>query len=146
MTTDNGSNTTGRDPNTGMFRPGHTLSRGNNGGNPNVRRQAEYKRALISCGSEEDIQKLYATLTKAALDGDIPAAKLLLDHLVGRPVQSVELSGPDNEPARVELSTLVAVIMSAVGDDMQARVKIASALRQHRLSQEGNGDGPAADA
>jgi hypothetical protein len=86
MTTDNGNITTGRDPNTGTFMPGHTLSRGNGGGNPNVRRQAELKKALIACGTEGDIQKLYATLLTAALGGDVQATKLLLDHLVGRPV------------------------------------------------------------
>jgi hypothetical protein len=83
----------------GYFAPGNRIGR--DGGNPNSRRMAELKRALIACGTQEDIQKLYSTLLTAALEGDVQAAKLLLDHLVGRPSQSIELTGAEGASGRM---------------------------------------------
>jgi hypothetical protein len=142
MHEDNPPPSNGRDPVTGTFRPGHRVSVGNQGGRPHVKKMNEYKTALMEAGSPERVAKITDALFTAACGGDTTAAKLLLDHWCGRPVQGVEVTGTEGEPARVEFSTLVAVIMQAVGDDMGARVKIAAALRHHRLSQEGEGDGP----
>jgi hypothetical protein len=129
MSADIGALPTGRDPNTGVFQSGHTFSRGNGGGNPNHRRMSEYKRALIACGSEADIQKLYATLMKAALDGDVQAAKLLLDHLVGRPAQAVEISNADQHVDKSQGTKLTAIFLSIIGDDPEKRARFAAALR-----------------
>jgi hypothetical protein len=132
----------GRDPMTGAFRPGHQLSVGNKGGNPNVRRQSEYKRALIACGSEEDIQKLYKTLMTAALGGDVQAAKLLLDHLVGRPAQAVEISNADQHVDKGQGTKLTAIFLSIIGDDPEKRAQFAAALRGEAgqtLEVEANG-------
>lgn len=88
----------------GQFERGNKLSIGNAGGNPNGKRMGELKRALIGCGTEEDIQKLYKTLMAAALGGDVQAAKLLLDHLVGRPSQSIELTGMEQNNGQLQIT------------------------------------------
>jgi hypothetical protein len=113
----------------GQFASGHTFSRGNAGGNPNHRRMSELKRALIACGTEEDVQKLYAALLAAALDGDTPAAKLLLDHLVGRPTQPIEVTGPGPAPIQTDITAIVAIIQQEEPDP-EKRLKIARRILQ----------------
>jgi hypothetical protein len=112
----------------GLFKAGNTISKGV-GGNPSVKRMAELKRALVDCGTVEDVQKLYAALLTAALGGDTSAAKLLLDHLVGRPTQSVEVSGIEGEPVRFNMAAFVGVIQTALADHPEAQYKLAAALR-----------------
>jgi hypothetical protein len=65
---------------------------------------AELKKALIECGSAGDVQKLYGKLMDLALAGDVQAIKLLLDHLVGRPSQSIELTGTDNSNGQLQIT------------------------------------------
>lgn len=111
----------------GRFAPGNMISK--LGGNPNAKRMSEYKRALIACGSEADIQKLYTTLMAAALAGDVQAAKLLLDHLVGRPAQAVEISNADQHVDKSQGTKLTAIFLSIIGDDPEKRAAFAAALR-----------------
>ena len=134
----------GRDPQTGLFRSGHAFSKGNAGGNPNGKRMAELKRALIACGTEEDVQKLYAALLTAALGGDTPAAKLLLDHLVGRPSQSIELTGIEGDSVKIDMANLTTVILGALGSHPEARYAVAAALRgiSQLKNQEASSNGP----
>jgi hypothetical protein len=67
-------------------------------------------------------------LVEMAIGGDVAAAKVWLDHVVGKPVQAVELSGPDG--AALDLPAIVSTIMIALGDDPTARVKVAAAFRR----------------
>jgi hypothetical protein len=124
----------------GLFRPGNTISKGV-GGNPNGKRMAEYKRALIACGSEADIQKLYSTLMVAALDGDVQAAKLLLDHLVGRPTTTVEVTGNGAAPIQTDITAIVAIIQQEEPDP-EKRLKIARRILQLGQQPEVDTDGP----
>jgi hypothetical protein len=131
-----------RDPQTGYFRPGNRL--GGQGGNPNAKRMAELKRALIACGTEDDIQKLYKTLMAAALGGDVQAAKLLLDHLVGRPSQSIEVTGIEGDPVKIDMANLTTVILGALSSHPEARYAVAAALRgisQLKNQETSNGPG-----
>jgi hypothetical protein len=112
----------------GLFRRGNTVSRNNGGGNPNVKCMAELKKALIACATEEDIQSLYKTLLAAALAGDVQAATLLLDHVVGRPSQNVEISGPEGDPVKFDLRAFTATIATALADHPEAQIKLAAAL------------------
>jgi hypothetical protein len=82
--------TSGRDPQTGLFQRGNQIGKGV-GGNPSAKRMKELKQALIDCGTEADVQALYKSLLSAAKDGDVQAARLLLDHLVGKPAQTTIL-------------------------------------------------------
>jgi hypothetical protein len=114
----------GRDRATGRLLPGARIGNGN----PNAKRQHELKKALMACATETDIQDIYKSMLRAAKTGDVAAAKVLLDHLLGRPSQSVEISGPDGEPAKLNLSSLTAVILTALGPDHDARWRVAEAL------------------
>jgi hypothetical protein len=107
----------------GLFKPGNTISKGV-GGNPNTKRMAELKQALIACGTVEDVQKLYTALLTAALAGDTPAAKLLLDHLVGRPTQPIEVTGSGPTPIQTDITAIVAIIQQEEPDP-DRRLKIA---------------------
>ncbi len=121
----------------GKFTRGNTLGTGN----PRAKHHAELRKAFRDCGTEDDVRAFYAKLRELALDGDVTALKLLLDHLIGRPIQALEISGAD-EAVKVDMQGLTAVILGALSDLPEARVKVAAALRASRLAQlEGNGDG-----
>jgi hypothetical protein len=125
----------------GHFAPGNQLSKGV-GGNPSVRRMAALKKALVDCGTEEDVQSLYKAMLAAALAGDVPAATLLLNHLVGRPAQAVEISNADQHVDKSQGTKLTAIFLSIIGDDPDKRARFAAALRGEAgqtLEVEANG-------
>ena len=76
----------------------------------------------------------------AAKKGDVPAAKVLLDHLVGRPSQPVELTGTDGGSVKLDMANLTTVILTALGPDHEARYKVAAALRQIGRTEEQSSD------
>jgi hypothetical protein len=98
---------------------------------------AELRRALLACATDQDIAELYASMMKAAKEGDVQAARLLLDHLVGRPKESIEVSA--TEGASIDLPAIIATIMLALGDDEGARIKVAAAF--HKLGSGAGGHG-----
>ena len=123
----------------GLFAKGNTISKGF--GNPNAKRMSEYKKALIACGSEEDIQRLYSTLMAAALAGDVQAAKLLLDHLVGRPTQPIEVTGAGEAPIQTDITAIVAIIQQEEPDP-DRRLKIARRILSLGKQPVEQPDGP----
>ncbi|MBY0524261.1 MAG: hypothetical protein K2R98_12725 [Gemmataceae bacterium] len=80
-------NGTGRDAR-GRF------TRGNRGGtgNPFARQVASLRAALVDAVNEQDISDIAASLLRAARDGNVAAAKLLLAYCVGKPA---EMPDPD---------------------------------------------------
>ncbi|HZU39250.1 MAG TPA: hypothetical protein VFA18_25210 [Gemmataceae bacterium] len=72
------------------------FTRGNPGGpgNPYYRRQAQLKRQLLACVSEEDVQAVMQTLVGLARGGNLAAIKLFLEYTVGKPSKEVD---PDQE-------------------------------------------------
>ena len=65
----------------GRFQPGTAAGPGN----PNARRTALLKSTLVNAVSEEDLRAVVRALVKRAKRGDIQAAKLLFDRLLGKP-------------------------------------------------------------
>jgi hypothetical protein len=55
----------------------------------------ELRRALLECATEEKVKAVEESLHELAVGGDVAAAKVWLDHVVGKPLQAVEVSGPD---------------------------------------------------
>ena len=55
-------------------------------GNPYARQVAALRRALHAAVSEEEVKEVGRALLKKAKVGDVPACKLLLSYLVGKPV------------------------------------------------------------
>lgn len=116
--------TTGRDTR-GLFAPGNTYAKGHAGG---PKRAAELRRIFRDCMLEQDVKDLFASLLKQALGGDVAAARVLLDRAMDRPMQAVEISGPEGRA--LDLTTIVGVIMTALGDDPAARVRVAAAFKR----------------
>jgi hypothetical protein len=108
----------------GKFAPGNKHSLGHAGN----RRQRELRTALVEAATPEKVKAVEESLHELAAGGDVAAAKVWLDHVVGKPVQAVELSGPDGQA--LDLTCIVSTIMFALGDDPEARVKVAAAFRR----------------
>lgn len=64
-------------------------------GNPINKRINEYRKALYSAITQEDIKAVYLAIRDAALNGDMVAAKLLLAYACGSPrnIDEVEVDG-----------------------------------------------------
>ena len=69
---------------------GGRFRKGNPGGpgNPMARRIGKLRAALIRSVTPDEVRQIIASLVKAAKDGDVSAAKLLFDRLLGPPVQA----------------------------------------------------------
>jgi hypothetical protein len=98
------------------------------------------RRALFDSVTAEQVVAVARKLHELALDGDVSAARCWLDHMIGRPVQAVELSAPVGP--RLDPLALVGIITEALSDlpnyeDIRAR--LVAAFR--RL--EPTPDGPA---
>jgi len=67
---------------------GGRFAKGNRGGpgNPFARQTARLRQAALDATSPEDVRNIFDALKKKALEGDVPAAKLVLSYTVGKPV------------------------------------------------------------
>ena len=67
---------------------------GNSGGpgNPYARRVAQLRSALIACVTDDDLQQVASAMIAAAKGGDVAAARLLFDRVLGPavPVDVIE--------------------------------------------------------
>ena len=68
--------------------------RKNNGGNSTKakgvdRRKNEYKTALASSSTVEEVEEVIKVLKAQAKEGDLAAVKLFLEYYLGRPTQEV---------------------------------------------------------
>jgi len=65
------------------------FAKGNRGGpgNPHARKVGELRSALLRAVSPEDLQVVVEKLVKQAKGGNIPAAKELLDRVLGRALE-----------------------------------------------------------
>jgi hypothetical protein len=128
-----------RDPMTGRLLPGAKLA---GGGNPNAKRMHELRKQILATTTEEQVKNVMDALYKQAVEGDVPACTTWLKYTVGPPPQAIEISTGDDS-VKVDMQGLTAVILGALSDLPEARVKVAAALRASRLAQlEGNGDEP----
>jgi hypothetical protein len=132
----------------GRFAPGNNLAKGN----PHARRMHELRRALLDAVDPETVQDVTQKLAELARGGDVPAAKLLLEYVVGKPVQSVELSGPDGEPLGIDFGSIQTSLLNALAPFPEARIQVAMMLRglaDDRLSDTAgsacDGSGPSRD-
>jgi hypothetical protein len=92
---------------------------------------AAFKEALLNAVTDQDIDEVVKTLVGLAKSGHLPAIKLLLDHLIGKPTQCVELTGYDDaEESGISVSDASS---STPWWTPECRVKVAQGLRE--LSQ-----------
>ena len=122
----------------GRFAKGNAIA----AGNPMNLRMRELRRSLLDCATADHMREIFDSLMESARAGDTAAARVLLEYLTGKPVQAVDLSGPDG--TALDLPAIVATIMVALGDEPAARVKVAAAFRKLGSSADGDavGGGP----
>ena len=116
----------------GRLMPGSRIGVGNSG----QRHRGELRRSLINADTPENIRKVGEKLVQMALDGDVHAAKVWLDQVLGRPLAAIEVSEPSR--GHIDIFRVVNTIMKALGDDPEAQARIVAALRQLELSEAGH--------
>ena len=62
-------------------------------GNPFARRVAKLRSVMLSAVSEDDMQQIIRKLVSLAKNGDVAAAKAVLDRVFGRAPQAVTVDG-----------------------------------------------------
>lgn len=108
----------------GLFAKGNTIAKGN----PNNRRMQELRRSILDAATEDDVQAIIRKMAEMGRSGDVTAARVFLEYVVGKPTQAIELSNADG--SAIELPSIVATIMVALGDDPAARAKVAAAFQR----------------
>jgi hypothetical protein len=127
MGEDNGRDTRG------LFAAGNKFSRGNLGN----MRMKQLRRALLDCATPERVAAVEKTLYEAAVGGDIAAIKVWLEHMIGRPPQALEVSGPDGRAPGVEI--FMAAVLAALEPYPSAKLAVAARLKGVGRDR---GDGP----
>lgn len=123
------SEANGRDPVTGYFEKGNRLSVGNKGGAyPLAKRMNELRKELIEAATPDDIRAIYRATLGMAKGGDVAAARLLLEYLVGRPTQTIEMSGPDGGSLGLDVAGLTKVVLVALAGHPAAKMAVSEAL------------------
>jgi hypothetical protein len=119
----------------GRFVPGNKAARGN----PNARRAASWRNALLRTLDEDKLAVLGEKLYEAALQGDWQAAKLLLSYAIGKAPEAVDGDRLDlDEWAIANAMPSVGQFLRAFADGM----KVAEAVAYHQ-HHENVGNNPA---
>ncbi len=93
----------------GTFGKGHDFSKG-----PHRRMNAAYRDAIRGAVSADDLARVFKTLYAKAREGDTSAARLLADHLLGRPTIP-----PDTEsPTPFDVRQMAPMIRQLLGVDL----------------------------
>jgi len=87
----------------GRFVKGNQAARGNNGGRP---RRAKLQDVIDEVMTDDDLKEIIRKHMDKAKAGDKDAAKLVLEHRYGRPVQETELVGDQERPVVIFKSTV----------------------------------------
>ena len=103
----------------GRFGPGNTLSRGHAG----HRKVSEMRRAALEAETPVRVAVVISKLHELACEGDVAAAKVYLETVIGKAIQGVEISGPDGGP--IERSADVASALSAALSPFSEEVRFA---------------------
>jgi hypothetical protein len=103
------------------------------GHRPN-RRAAELKAMLMAAASPDDLRAILLKLAEMAKGGDVQAARVYLDHVVGRPVQAVQVEMEVDELPPVNVAAILHLIGDAMtaefGGTEDARIRVAAVFRR----------------
>jgi hypothetical protein len=121
----------------GRFGPANRFGRGN----PQARRQYELRGMLLEAVEPKHVQAIYKVLLKAAIGGDIQAARLVLEYALGKPAQSLELTGAEGASLGGDWVQFQGVIVSALAGFPDARLAVAAELRAIRDARPGPEEG-----
>jgi hypothetical protein len=89
----------------------------------------DLRQALLEAVSPDDVRSVAGKLLELARAGDVPAAKIWLDYVIGRPAQAVELSGPGGAALDLDLGRLTGEVLAALAGYPEARIVVAARLR-----------------
>jgi hypothetical protein len=124
----------GRDV-TGRFGPHNRYGRGN----PRHRQMQALRGELLDAATPGDVRAVGAKLVELAKAGDVQAAKLWLEFVVGKPVQAVALTDAEGEPlAGLDWGRVQEAILEALAPFGEAKVAVAMRLRS--LADDARGD------
>ena len=121
----NGSHS-GRDRVTGYFQKGNNFSQGNS----LARRTRELRQATLDAVTVEQVKAVITKLAELAGNGDVPAARVFLDHVIGKPTQALELSGPDGEALGQDMGKVLTTIQTALANLPEAKFALAAELQK----------------
>lgn len=77
----------------GYFLPGHSIP---GPGNPFAHRREHFNRLIFKHTTDDKILEVWNKIIQQAADGDIHAAKYVLDRVCGKAKENVEVSGDVN--------------------------------------------------
>lgn len=63
-----------------------------------AKRVNDLRVALLNAVTPDDLDEVIRALVNQAKDGDVPAARELLDRIFGKATQAVEVSGSEGAP------------------------------------------------
>jgi hypothetical protein len=83
---------------------GGRFAAGNRGGpgNPHAKRTAAIRGLLLDSVSDDDLRAIIAKLVEMAKDGDLAAARELLDRMLGKPKSTVEIEQAELAEAEID--------------------------------------------
>jgi hypothetical protein len=116
----------------GRLMPGSRIGVGNLG----QHHRGELRRALITADTPENIGRIGQKLIELALGGDVAAARLYLEHTIGKPRESLELAGVGGTPLSLGV---VMMMIREIAPEPERQAKLAAMFRRLAL------EGPAAD-
>jgi hypothetical protein len=123
-------------PNRGQFKPGQS---GNPGGAKKI--PEDIKQAFREI-SPKAVQTLFAALSEAPWPIKVAAAREILDRHLGRPRQSVEMSGPNQGP----IAQITSTMSQEEAAHMYALTLAASALPDETAPSENGHDASAEES
>jgi hypothetical protein len=125
----------------GHFATGNKVARGN----PQNKHMAQLRKAAREAATPEQVREVIDHFRELFLkQNDVIAGRVWLEHVVGKPTQAIEVSGPDAGPARVDLGMIAGLILQVAGDDEDRRALAVRLVKQLRPPVEDGTDGPGA--
>jgi hypothetical protein len=110
-------------------------------GNPIHRRMKELRRALLDSTSPEDVKAVGKTLLSLATGGDVQAARVWLEFVIGKSPQALEVSGPDGQALGMEV--VMTAVLVALAPYPEARLAVAARLKEVGHVPGADAGGPA---
>jgi hypothetical protein len=118
-------------------------------GNPHLRRMHVLRSSLLKSVDDDAMHEVGKRLVELAKGGDLDAIKILLSYTIGKPPQSIALTGPDGETLGVDWKAVQAAILGALASFPEARYAVAVRLKGIADDARGDrsaGDGPGSES
>lgn len=81
----------------GKFKPGNC----GGPGNPNIKRQHMYRDAVQKAVKQKDLVNIFKALVKKALEGDVIAAKIVIERTIGKCPKDINLNTNGLQPIAI---------------------------------------------